>query len=116
MELSLCLVCDITYALPAACVMPQQTVPFQNVIMNPNCTVSATYSFGNHAIIFCYTNFVQNAGQIFWPYQGTTQTGSLAIFLKTNPNFEGQFADPNGQITVLNNQTTPLVVSCQFGF
>ena len=94
----------------------QQTVPFDNLILNPNCFVQATYSFGNNAIIFCYTNLTQNAGQIAWPYNGTIQSGSLPIFLKTNPNFEGSFADPNGQIVIENDQPTPLLISCDFGF
>ena len=90
------------------------TVPFNNIQLNPNAVLSAGYSFGSNAIIFCYTPSLATLGVITWPYKGVTQTGSLPMPLVTNSNVSGQLADPNGTITIRNTLPDPIIVSCDF--
>ena len=91
-------------------------IPFQNVVLNPNVTIQGRYSFGTFPIIFCYENNLQSIGVFTWPYQGKTYTSTLSTPLVTNSNFQGAFADPSGTVTIRNNQSTALLVSCVFGF
>lgn len=106
----------MVYAQNSSCVTAQQTVSFQNIILNQNCMVPATYAFGLNSMIFCYTNGTTNAGIITWTFQGQPQSGNLPIFLTNNANFQGQFADSSGNINITNNQIIPIVVSCVFGY
>ena len=92
------------------------TVPFNNVILNPNAILSAGYSFGNNAIIFCYTPDLATTGIITWPYKGITQSGSLPMSLTNNSNATGQFADSQGSITIKNTLNSTIIVSCNFAF
>lgn len=91
-------------------------VPFNNIVLNPNNTLSAAYSFGNNKIIFCYTPDLATTGIITWPYKGVTKSGSLPMSLTTESNVTGQLADANGNITIHNTQNTTIVVSCDFAF
>jgi hypothetical protein len=105
------------------CVLPSQVVPFPAVygslILNPGCTVSANYNFGNYQIVFCFSNNVANKetgiGRISWPYQGVVQFSTLPIFLKTHASVQGSFADPAGTLTIQNTESVPLLISCLFG-
>jgi hypothetical protein len=90
------------------------TVPFDNVLLNPNTTISANYSFGSNAIIFCYTPDLATLGVITWPYKGATQSGSLPMPLTTSTQYSGQLADSNGTITIRNTLNSQIVVSCDF--
>ena len=92
------------------------SVPFQNIILNPNDVIKATYSFGDHAIIFCYENNQKFVGNVQWTFQGQIKNSTLSVFLKVNPNFQGEFADPNGIILVTNTTNHTLIVSCPYGF
>lgn len=92
------------------------TVPFQNIFLNPNQSLASQYIIGAHKLIFCFENNQQTTGIITWPFQGVLYVSSLPIFLKTDPNIEGQFADNQGQITITNNQNRLLIVSCLYGF
>ncbi|MEO7049490.1 MAG: hypothetical protein ABI091_29580 [Ferruginibacter sp.] len=91
-------------------------VPFNNIQINPSAVLSASYSFGNNAIIFCYTPDLATIGIITWPYKGVTQSGSLPMPLVTNSNVTGQLADANGTISIRNTLTVPILVSCDFAF
>lgn len=99
---NLCFAGTITYV----------STPFQNVILNPNYTIVSNYSFGIEPIIFCFTNSLQTVGNINWTYKGQNYSAPMPLYLKTNGNYEGAFADSNGTLTVTNNTTTPIVVSC----
>ena len=92
------------------------TVPFEDININPNEAIQANYSFGNHAIIFCFDSKFQTVGNIQWPYKGQTKNSSLPISLKTSEKFTGQFADTNGTIKIINTTTSILTINCQFGF
>lgn len=107
---------DKLYAAQHDCILPMVKVPFLNLVLNPNCIVSANYTFGINGIIFCYTNTLQTVDIITWPFQGRLYSGSLPIFLKTNSRFEGQFADAIGVLTIENTQNVPAIVSCEFAF
>lgn len=91
-------------------------VPFENIELAPNNSLVSSYSFGEHAIIFCFDNTLLNVGIITWTLNGSTPTSHLPIFLKTNPIFEGEFADASGLIQITNNQPQPLFISCDFGY
>lgn len=92
------------------------TVPFSNISINPNESIQAGYSFGNHAIIFCFDSSLQTVANIQWPYKGQTKNSSLPIPLKTSEEFTGQFADTNGTIKIINTTAHILTINCQFGF
>jgi hypothetical protein len=109
----------LIYAILAAALMNNAiayTVPFDNVQLNPNATLSANYSFGSNAIIFCYTPSLATTGVITWPYQSVIESGSLPMPLTNNPNATGQLANSNGTITIKNTLTSAIVVSCDFAF
>lgn len=91
-------------------------VPFNNILMNPQDRIISSYNFGPFVMIFCYDNTLQTQGSITWPFQGARFSSSLPIFLKTNPNFEGQFADQVGTIVIVNTTPTFLVMNCNFGY
>ena len=100
---------------PVPSCVPVQTVPFQNLVLPPNCTVHANYSFGQNSIIFCYENSLQNVGGISWTYKGVcTAQQVIPIFLKTQSNIQGSFADANGSLSIQNNLSVPMTLSCQF--
>ncbi|MBV8803050.1 MAG: hypothetical protein JO131_08860 [Gammaproteobacteria bacterium] len=92
------------------------TVPFNNIPLNPNANLSAGYTFGNNAIIFCYTPDLATLGVITWPYKGVTYSGSLPMSLTNNSNATGQLADPQGTITIRNTLNSTILVSCNFAF
>jgi hypothetical protein len=92
------------------------TVPFTNFFLNPNGVIQANFSFGPFSTIFCYENNLQTIGIITWPFQGQRFTSTLPIFLKTQASAQGSFSDPNGTLTITNNQTFTLVVSCNLAF
>ncbi|MBA3660389.1 MAG: hypothetical protein H0W64_01545 [Gammaproteobacteria bacterium] len=94
----------------------QFIVPFQNFTLNPKATIQAAYTIGQHGLIFCFLNNTMTGGIITWPYQGARGLSSLPIYLKTQPRFEGSFADNSGIITITNNQSKAMVISCLFGF
>jgi hypothetical protein len=91
-------------------------VPFQNVNLNPNCTITANYSFGPHAIVFCYTTDLPNQDKITWPYNGAFYSYTLPVSLKTNSQFEGQFADPEGFVIIQNTNNVSFQANCLFGY
>jgi hypothetical protein len=91
-------------------------VPFNNVALNPNNSLTAGYSFGNNKIIFCYTPDLATTGVITWPYKGVIKSGSLPMSLTTDSNVTGQLADANGTITIRNNQNATILVSCDLAF
>ena len=103
----------LAHATPTALSL---SVPFQNIILNPNNIIQASYVFGPNAIIFCYENNLQSIGSVTWPYHGKSFSSTLSVPLTTNANYQGLFADPTGIITIINNQSTTLVVNCVFGF
>lgn len=87
--------------------------PFQNINLNPNDTLVSDYSFGPYSLIFCFENTTaQNVGIFTWPFHGVQQSSTLPVYLKTSAIFEGNFADPNGRITLTNNQSFTMIVSC----
>ena len=86
--------------------------PFQNVYLNPNNTIVSNYSFGIEPIIFCFTNSLQTLGNVNWTYKGQNYSAPMPLYLKTNGNYEGAFADSSGTLTVTNNTSSPMVVSC----
>lgn len=88
------------------------TVPFQNVFLNPNDTLQASFSFGINTQLFCFDNSLQTLGIFTWPYQGATQTSTLPIFLTLNPAYQGSLTDPNGTLTITNNLNVTLQLSC----
>lgn len=90
------------------------TVPFQNFLLGVNGTIEATFDFGPHPFIFCFENNLQTVGIVTWPFKGVINRSTLPITLVTNGNFDGQFSDPTGTITVTNNTAITLVVSCIF--
>lgn len=92
------------------------TVPFQNVFLTPNAQIQASFSFGVQSLLFCFATNTQIVGVITWPFNGSIQTGSLPIFLKTNARFQGQFTDPIGVLTIKNNTKQLLQVGCLFGY
>ena len=92
------------------------TVPFSNILLNPNQSISASYNFGQHKQIICYENSLSTVGLVTWPYQGVWYSTNLTAQLKTQSNISGNYADASGTLTVLNNQGFSLVVSCLFGF
>lgn len=104
---SLVLAIAPTYAL---------VVPFEGITLNPNRTIQADYAFGPHPIIFCYENNQQSVGIVTWPYKGKIYSSTLSVSLKTNVNYQGQFADTRGTISITNNLKVPLIVNCDFGF
>ncbi len=91
-------------------------VPFENIFLNPNGVITASYAFGPHQIIFCYENNLQEVGVVTWPYQGKMYSSTLELFLKTQSNIQGSFADAKGVLTVTNNTPNLLIVSCLYGF
>lgn len=101
-----------------SCVADAQltNVPFANIFLPPNGVITASYAFGPHQIIFCYENNLQSVGVVSWPYQGNMYTSTLSLFLKTQTNIQGSFADSNGVLTVTNNTPNLLIVSCLYGF
>jgi hypothetical protein len=92
------------------------TVPFETITLNPNDVIQAGYSFGLHPIVFCFDNSLATIANIRWPYQGALHNTTLPETLTINPQFEGDFADPNGVITITNTTNFTLIISCQFGF
>ena len=94
----------------------QTSVPFDNISLTPGSTIEASYNFGQFPIIFCYENNLQTVGIVIWPFQGSLFTSTLPITFVTNTEFQGDLADPTGTIAIFNNQTTTLLVSCDFAF
>lgn len=92
------------------------SIPFQNIEQAPNTVIFANYNFESHAMIFCYENNQQSIGQVIWTYQGIPQFSTLSILLKVDGQFEGEFADPIGTITVNNNTTSSFITNCVFGY
>jgi hypothetical protein len=92
------------------------SIPFESVYLNPSQHFDASYSFGAHPVIFCYANNTLNNGVIIWPYHGKNNNLGIPIFLKVNGQYEGEFADPNGTITITNNTKSTLAFSCQYAF
>lgn len=91
-------------------------IPFQNVILNPNATIQGNYTFGNYPIIFCYENNLRSVGIFKWTYQKQTYTSTLSVPIVTNKNFGEWLADSSGKITIQNNQSFALLISCVYGF
>lgn len=91
-------------------------VPFENINLNPNQSLQATYTFGERPIIFCYENNQQTVGIMSWTYKGVAKTSTLSTPLITNGNYEGFYANASGLITITNNQSYALIVSCLYGF
>lgn len=102
------LICSSLYARPLL------TVPFLNLRLDPGATLAASYSFGRYPIIFCYENTASFVGVMTWPYQGRLESTFLPVQLKLNKNFQGNFADPSGTISITNNVSRALIVSCQY--
>jgi hypothetical protein len=92
------------------------SVGFENLRINPNKTKIASYSFGNYAEIFCYEANETTTGNIQWTYQGQVKNSSIPILLTTNSQFEGEFADANGNLKITNTSSFPVVISCIFAF
>jgi hypothetical protein len=92
------------------------SVPFQNIILNPGQTINSSFAFGANPIIFCYENNQQSIGVVTWPYKGRIYSSTLSVSLVTNGQYQGNFADPSGNISVTNNQNYQLVVNCVYGF
>lgn len=92
------------------------TVPFENIILNPNAVIQASYSFAGHPMIFCFDNTLQTLGNIQWPFQGIIQSSSLPIYLKIDPLYEGELADVTGTIKITNTTSTTIIMNCQYGF
>jgi hypothetical protein len=110
------LACILTFLLCSSlCARPLLTVPFRNVRLDPGATLAASYSFGKYPIIFCYENTASYVGVMTWPYQGQLESTFLPVQLKLNKNFQGNFADPSGTISITNNVSRFLIVSCQYG-
>jgi hypothetical protein len=92
------------------------TVPFANILLNPNDMIQASYTFDGHPIIFCYEDNQETTGSIQWPLEGLVQSSTLPITLITDGQYSGEFADPTGTITITNTASLPVVVSCPYGF
>ena len=94
------------------------SVPFSTLqngyTLLPHSQVSSLYFFGNQPIIFCFTDIA--GGRINWPYTNKLRGANLPIFLKTQANYTGEFADTKGTITIGNNLNVSLLVTCTFGF
>ncbi len=88
------------------------STPFQNVLLNPNNTIVSNYSFGIEPIIFCFTNSLQTVGNVTWTYKGQNYSAAMPLYLKTNGNYQGAYADSNGTLTITNNTGSQIVVSC----
>lgn len=102
--------------LPAFSNTVTLSVPFPSYQMAVNQTIQASYTIGMHKEIFCFALNTQTVGNISWPYKGTTPQSTLPVLLKSNSQYEGQFADDSGTITIHNNTGQQLAVGCQFGF
>lgn len=92
------------------------SVPFSNIVLGANKSISASYSFGQYPMIFCFTNNMSSVSTLVWPFRGRMYSGQMPVTLITNGNYQGQFADANGTVTVQNNQSSPMVVSCNYAF
>jgi len=99
-----------------SCKVSAYTVPFNNIILNPNAVISAGYAFGGYSIIFCYTPDLATTGIITWPYKGITYSGNLPMSLTNNSNATGQLADSQGTISIRNTLSSAIILSCDFAF
>lgn len=116
-RLNQCLI-TVVFCLFSAAIRAQiiATVPFQ-IVLGPNETILASYAFGTNAIIFCNANnSPSNIDTIYWTYNGVSFNAPMPIFLKVNPIYSGEFADPTGTLTILNTQGAAQTVECLFGF
>jgi hypothetical protein len=91
----------------------KMVVPFENIPMPPGAVIQASYAFGTYPMIFCYENNLQSIGLVQWPYNGQISSSTLSVTLVVSSQFQGQFADPSGVISVTNTTSIPLIVSCQ---
>lgn len=99
------------------------TVPFQNVSLNPQDTLQATFAFGNFHQMMCYESFGQTF-RITWPYQGTLTTlpnqsapnPPSSIFLSTSATFTGLPIDNSGtnNLSFTNTQNITISLNCYF--
>jgi hypothetical protein len=90
------------------------TVPFNNKVLNPKNVLQANYSFGNFPSMLCFDNNLEKIGEIKWTFKGNIKSSSLPVLLKVRVEFEGEFADKNGSITITNTSNKQIVVSCSF--
>ena len=95
------------------------TIPFQNIAVNTNDTITASFAFGPNSLLFCYSDQFQDTGitgNIAWPFQGNMQSSTIPITLATNANFQGQPIDSVGTIVIQNTLSTTSVISCIFAY
>jgi hypothetical protein len=92
------------------------SVPFQYINLSPSASIQANYNIGTHGIIFCFMSDSFTTSVIQWPYNGHVKSGTLPIYLKNNPIFSGEFADPSGSIVITNNTGTTVQVNCLFAY
>lgn len=118
-KLNLCRLTLIFLTLPVSASYAatiSTTVPFETITLNPNDVIQAGYAFGLHAMVFCFDNNLETIANIQWTYKGIAFNAPLPQSLKTNPQFEGAYADSNGIVTITNTANKALIISCQFGF
>jgi hypothetical protein len=88
------------------------SVPFTNFVLNANCSVNASYSFGVNNVLFCYADAAVSTGIVSWPYQGSTLSAPAPLQLVNNSKYTGYPADPAGTIIFVNNSGTTMYASC----
>ncbi|EKD54283.1 MAG: hypothetical protein ACD_60C00100G0020 [uncultured bacterium] len=88
-------------------------VPFQ-IVMDPNSKIIADYSFNPHTqTLVCKTDSGMPA-EVNWVYKDFIHKGTLPITLVDDARFQGELADPEGRVAILNASSVKIVASCDY--
>lgn len=78
--------------------------------------IRANYTFNTNQTLVCTqsTDFIES---IEWEYKDVWYKGQMPLTLIDNSEFQGQYADPDGTLTITNefgDPTSPMLVSCEY--
>jgi hypothetical protein len=91
------------------------TAPFFEVIVQPNESINVSYNLNSEEVLECYDSFQVPEATASWTYKNAVYSSNLSVVLKTNPRFEGKFADPQGNVLIDNSKgSRQMMVNCQY--
>lgn len=96
--------------------VPMYQVPFYNVAIEGKKKIYADYNFDTHTqTLVCKKVSGDAIESVGWEYKGARYVGQLPLELKDDESFSGQWADPDGKLTIKNVfENDPIVVTCEY--
>ena len=110
-------VTGFVYAKADTSPTPLYQVPFYEVAIKGGKKIYADYRFDTeNETLVCKKTSGEAIETIVWEYKNTEYKSQLPIVLKDNRAFEGQWADPEGKLAIINlfPQNTSMSVSCEY--